>query len=145
MNRTRLLLADDHKMIRDGLRAVIASLPGLLIVGEASTGLEMLALARECLPHVVVMDVNMPVLNGIDATRRLLAGSTGAKVVALSVHADRRYAMAMFDAGALAYLPKYVAFEELSLAISAVMRGERYLSPAVTGAVVESRPSSQHA
>lgn len=134
----RLLLADDHKMMRDGLRALIAQQPGMEIVGEASTGIEMLALAEKTAPDIVVMDVTMPELNGIEATRRLLATNSHTKVVALSVHTDRRYVTAMFEAGASAYLPKNAAFEELWLAISAVMRGQLYLSPSVTGVVVES-------
>ncbi len=134
----RLLLADDHKMMRDGLRALIVRQPSMEIVGEASTGIEMLDMAAKLLPDLVVMDVTMPEMNGIEATRRLLATNAKAMVVALSVHTDHRYVTAMFDAGAVAYLPKNVAFEELELAIAAVTRGQLYLSPAVTSVVVES-------
>lgn len=133
----RILLADDHKMMRDGLRALLERQPGMEIVGEASTGYEVLSQVEKLQPDVVVMDVTMPELNGVEATRRLVAARPSLKVVALSVHTDRRYMMAMFEAGAVAYVPKNVAFEELAQAILAVMRGQRYLSPAVTGAVIE--------
>ena len=133
----RVLLADDHKMMRDGLRALLERQPAMEIVGEASTGYEVLTQAERLQPDVVVMDVTMPELNGVEATRRLVAARPGIKVVALSVHTDRRYMMAMFEAGAMAYVPKNVAFEELAQAIHAVMQGQRYLSPAVTGAVIE--------
>ncbi len=123
--------------MRDGLRALLEHQPGMEIVGEASTGYEVLELAQTLLPDVVVMDVSMPELNGAEATRRLLAKSSSVKVVALSVHTDRQYVMAMFDAGAVAYLPKNAAFDELALAIGAVMQGQRYLSPAVTAVVID--------
>jgi DNA-binding NarL/FixJ family response regulator len=133
----KILLADDHKMMRDGLRALLERQPDMEIVAEASTGKEVLERARELHPDIVVMDVTMPELNGIEATRRLVAEQRGIKVVALSVHTDRRYMMAMFEAGAVAYVPKNVAFDELAQAIHAVMLGQRYLSPAITGAVIE--------
>jgi DNA-binding NarL/FixJ family response regulator len=133
----RILLADDHKMMRDGLRALLERQPAMEIVGEASTGYEVLTQAEKLQPDVVVMDVTMPELNGVEATRRLVAARPTLKVVALSVHTDRRYMMAMFEAGAVAYVPKNVAFEELAQAINAVIQGQRYLSPAVTGAVIE--------
>ncbi len=133
----RILLADDHKMLRDGLRALLERKPGMEIVGEASTGHQAVELSQQLRPDVVVMDVTMPELNGVEATRRLVAAHPDIKVVALSVHTDRRYMMAMFEAGAVAYVPKSVAFEELALAIDAVMQGQRYLSPTITGAVLE--------
>ncbi len=133
----RILLADDHKMLRDGLRALLERKPGMEIVGEASTGHQAVELSQQLRPDVVVMDVTMPELNGVEATRRLVAAHPDIKVVALSVHTDRRYMMAMFEAGAVAYVPKSVAFEELAQAIDAVMQGQRYLSPTVTGAVLE--------
>ncbi|MFO0762575.1 MAG: response regulator transcription factor [Byssovorax sp.] len=133
----RILLADDQKMMRDGLRALLEKEPGMDIVGEASTGHEVLALSPRVRPDVVVMDVTMPELNGVETTRRLLAQESAVKVVALSVHTDRRYMAAMLEAGAVAYVPKNVAFDELAQAIHVASRGQRYLSPAVTGGVIE--------
>ncbi|MEI8254528.1 MAG: response regulator transcription factor [Deltaproteobacteria bacterium] len=136
----RLLLADDHERMRDALRALIARMPDVALVGEATTGLEAVALAAQRSPDVVVMDLNMPELNGIEATRRLLQHDAQVKVVALSAHTDRRYVAAMLEAGAHAYVAKNAAFEELWPAISAVMRGHPYVSPSVAGAVPEGSP-----
>lgn len=133
----RIVLADDHKMMRDGLRALLERQPGMQVVGEASTGYEAVELARTLVPDAVVMDLTMPELNGIEATRRLLAVASTVRVVALSVHTDRRYVTAMFEAGASAYLPKGVAFDELVQAVHAVSLGHRYLSPSVTGVIVD--------
>lgn len=131
----KVLLADDHRMVREGLRALLER-AGKNVVGEASTGHEALAEARRLLPDVVVMDIGMPELNGIDATKRLVAEFPQLKVVGLSMNADRRYVMAMLEAGAAGYLLKNSASEELLTALSAVGRGETYLSPAVAGGVV---------
>ncbi|MEI8258430.1 MAG: response regulator transcription factor [Deltaproteobacteria bacterium] len=135
---TRILLVDDHKIVRDGLRSLIERQPGMQVVGEASTGYEMLELASRLSPDVVVVDVSMPELNGVEATRRLSASGCAARVVALSVHTDRRYVTKMFEAGAVGYLPKSAAFDELALAIAAVTRGQVYLSPSITGVVLAS-------
>jgi len=132
----RVLLADDHRMMRDGLRAVLDK-DGMKVVGEAATGHEAIALAHSLVPDVVIMDIAMPELNGIDATRRLTKELPHVKVIALSMNADRRYVMAMLEAGAAGYLLKNEASEELLRAISAVMRGQTYVSPAVAGNVLE--------
>lgn len=131
----RVVLADDHRMMRDGLRAVLEA-AGVAVVGEAATGHEALSEAQRLHPDVVVMDIGMPELNGIDATKRLMAEAPGLKVLALSMNADRRYVMAMLEAGAVGYLLKNSASEELLVALDAVARGETYLSPAVAGSVV---------
>lgn len=131
----RVILADDHRMMRDGLRAVLEG-AGVAVVGEAATGREALSQARRLLPDVVVMDIGMPELNGIDATKRLTAELPGLKVLALSMNADRRYVIAMLEAGAAGYLLKNSASEELLVALDAVARGETYLSPAIAGGVV---------
>jgi len=109
---------------------------GVAVVGEAATGHEALSEAQRLHPDVVVMDIGMPELNGIDATKRLMAEAPGLKVLALSMNADRRYVMAMLEAGAVGYLLKNSASEELLVALDAVARGETYLSPAVAGSVV---------
>lgn len=114
---TRVLLADDHHMVREGLRSIIESEPRLRVVGEASNGEEALQQARVLHPDVVVMDINMPKLNGIEATRRLREEMPSVAVVALSMHEDKSMIAAMKDAGAVSYIPKGGASEELSRAI----------------------------
>ena len=108
----KVLLADDHKMMRDGLRAVLER-DGVEVVGEAQNGREAVALAHELRPDGLVMDIGMPGLNGIDATRLLSAELPKTKVVGLSMHVDRRYVIAMLEAGAVGYLVKNAASEEL--------------------------------
>lgn len=131
----KVILADDHRMVRDGLRAVLER-AGVEVVGEAATGHEALAEVRRKRPDVVVMDIGMPDLNGIDATKRMVAELPGTKVLGLSMNADRRYVIAMLEAGAVGYLLKNSASEELLNALEAVVRGETYLSSAITGSVV---------
>jgi DNA-binding NarL/FixJ family response regulator len=132
----KILLADDHQMMRDGLRAVLEK-AGLEVIGEASNGRETLALARTLRPEVVVMDISMPELNGVDATRRLLEEQPSIKVVALSMNSDRRYVVAMFKAGAVGYLLKNSASDELIQAVRAVSNGMTYVSPAIASIVVD--------
>jgi DNA-binding NarL/FixJ family response regulator len=131
----RVILADDHRMVRDGLRALLER-AGVEVVGEAATGHEALAEVRRVRPDVVIMDIGMPELNGIDTTKRLIAEQHGLRVLALSMNADRRYVIAMLEAGAVGYLIKNSASEELLIALDAVARGETYLSPAIAGSVV---------
>jgi len=132
----KVLLVDDHKMMRDGLRAVLEK-EGIEVVGEAATGHEALALARRLKPDVVVMDISMPELNGIDATRRIVADAPGTKVIGLSMNSDRRYVIAMFAAGAVGYLLKNAAAEELIQAVRTVMSDLTYISPAIAAIVVD--------
>src|SRR5450432_1729747 len=127
----KVVLADDHRMMRDGLRAVLEK-AGVRVLGEAANGHEAIAEAKRLRPDVVVMDVGMPELNGIDATKRLIAELPGTKVLALSMTADRRYVSAMLEAGASGYLLKNAASEELLSALASVTLGETYLSPAIT-------------
>jgi DNA-binding NarL/FixJ family response regulator len=131
----KVILADDHRMVRDGLRAVLER-AGVEVVGEAATGHEAVAEVRRKRPDVVVMDIGMPDLNGIDATKRMVLELPGTKVLGLSMNADRRYVIAMLEAGAVGYLLKNSASEELLNALEAVVRGETYLSSAITGSVV---------
>jgi DNA-binding NarL/FixJ family response regulator len=132
----KILLCDDHRMMRDGLRVILEK-EGFEVTGEAATGREVLALAAQLRPEVVVMDISMPDLNGIDATRKLLAKHPGIKVVGLSMNADRRYVTAMFAAGAVGYLVKSSASEELIQAIRAVAANLKYVSPAIAGSFVD--------
>lgn len=132
-----ILLVDDHQMMRDGLRAVLEQEPDFHVAGEAADGREALEACESLHPDVVVMDVGMPGLNGIEATRLLHTRSPRSRVVALSMNADRRYVQAMFSAGAWAYLVKSSASDELIRAIRAVAHGEKYVSPTVAGSVVD--------
>jgi DNA-binding NarL/FixJ family response regulator len=132
----KILLCDDHRMMRDGLRAILEK-EGFEVTGEAATGREVLALADQLHPEVVVMDISMPDLNGVDATRKLLAKFPSIKVVGLSMNADRRYVTAMFAAGAVGYLVKSSAAEELIQAIRAVAANLKYVSPAIAGSFVD--------
>lgn len=134
---TRVLLADDHKIVRDGLRAMLEAQPGLQVVGEAQDGREAVRMAAELRPDVAVMDIGMSGLNGIDATRRITTEVPGTRVIALSMHADRRFVSEMLAAGASGYLVKDGAFEELAAAIAAVVHGRVYLSERVAGVVVQ--------
>ncbi|MEW6182082.1 MAG: response regulator transcription factor [Bacillota bacterium] len=137
MNNTRIVIADDHKIVRDGLKVLLSRVPGFEVVAEAEDGQAAVRLARELAPDVVVMDIGMSGLNGIEATRQVVAESPSIKVVALSMHCDSRFVTGMLKAGAVGYLPKDCAFEELSAAIRAVTAGSTFLSPSVTGLVVK--------
>ena len=132
----KILLADDHKIMREGLRALIEKHGDMDVVEEAGDGRTAVQLTRKLRPDVVVMDLTMPVLNGIDATRQIMAAVPGARVIALSIHSDRRFVSQMFKAGAKGYLLKDCASEELILAIRTVADGKTYLSPGIAGAVV---------
>jgi DNA-binding NarL/FixJ family response regulator len=132
----RVVLADDHKMLRDGLRAVLEK-AGIDVVGEAANGREAIAATTDAHPDVVVIDIAMPEMNGMDATRRIVKELPDVKVIALSMNADRRYVLAMLEAGAVGYLLKSGASEELLAALAAVQRGDTYLSPAIAGTVVQ--------
>lgn len=124
----KVVLADDHAMVRDGLRAVLEK-AGVSVVGEAANGREAVVQALRLHPDVVVMDVGMAELNGIDATRRLTRELPGTKVLGLSMNADRRYVTAMLSAGAVGYVLKNAAAEQLIEALTVVVSGGTYLSP----------------
>jgi DNA-binding NarL/FixJ family response regulator len=133
----RVLLVDDHRIVREGLRGLIESRTDLRVVGEAGDGEQAIALARQLAPNLVILDVSMPRMNGVEATRRILAECPGARVLALSMHPDRRYVIEMLKAGASGYLLKESAFDELIHGIESVMAGRAFLSPAVTDMVVK--------
>jgi two-component system, NarL family, response regulator NreC len=135
--RHRILLVDDHQILRQGLVALLAKENDLDVVGEASDGRSAVALAKQLQPNIVVMDVAMPGLNGIDATRQILAELPHTKIIALSMHADKRFVMGMLKAGASGYLLKHCALEELVNAIRVVISHRTYLSPDIAGLVVE--------
>ncbi|MFC2173242.1 response regulator [Acidobacteriota bacterium] len=132
----KILLADDHKIIRDGLRALVQKQPNMEVVAEAENGRKAVQLSRDLVPDVVIMDIGMPDLNGMEATRQILSQEPGIKVIALSMHSDKRFVAGMLTAGAAGYLLKDCAFEELTQAIRTVVANKSYLSPGVTGVIV---------
>jgi len=135
--RIRILLADDHAVVRQGFKMILAAQPDMEIVGEAGNGREAVELAEKLRPEVVVMDVSMPELNGIEATRRLAASIPHTRVVALSMHKDSVYVREILRAGARGYLLKESLATDLVTAVRAAAAGEAYISPAVSNAVLD--------
>ncbi len=131
----RVLLSDDHRIMREGLRSLLEKEPDIELVGEAEDGRSTIELASRLKPQVVVMDISMPDLNGIDATRMLLEKLPSVKVLALSMHTDQRFIEGMLRAGATGYLPKDCASEELVRAIRTVLSNQTYLSPSIADVV----------
>jgi two-component system NarL family response regulator len=134
---TRILLVDDHELMREGLRSILAREEDVEIVGEASGGRDAVLLSRTLAPDVVVMDVGMKDLNGIDATRQIRRESPTVQVIALSSHSDSRYVSAILDAGACGYVLKANAYADLRKALQAARQGKSYLCPEVTKGVVD--------
>ena len=134
---TKILLADDHKITRQGLRSLLEKQPDMKVVAEAEDGREAVRLARQLHPDVVIMDVSMPDLNGMAATRQILGKSKKVKIIALSMHSDTLFISEMLKSGASGYLLKDCAFEELREAIRTVIAGNIYLSPAISDVVVD--------
>lgn len=134
---TRILIADNHTLFAQGLRSLVEQESDFEVVGQASDGREAVRHARELRPDVVLMDVVMPNLNGFDATRILREEAPQSRVLALSMHVDKRYVLGMLEAGAAGYVPKDASFEEVARAIRAVAAGQGYLSPTIAGLVVE--------
>jgi DNA-binding NarL/FixJ family response regulator len=133
----RILLADDHKIMRDGLRTLLAQQADMEVVAEADNGRTAVALARELEPDVIIMDIGMPEMNGIEAARQIRRHQPAARVIALSMHSDRRFVAGMLGAEASGYLLKDCAFEELAHAIHTVMSGQVYVSPGIAKTVLE--------
>lgn len=137
MKKLRLLLADDHTVMRTGLRTLLERQPDLEVVGETENGREAVQLAASLKADVVVMDVGMPLLNGIEATKAIVAQDRGAKVIILSMHADESYVMRALKAGARGYLLKDSAAPDLINAIHAVTQNKSYFSPKVSQILAE--------
>lgn len=133
----RILLADDHGIIRQGLRSLLEKQPDMQVVAEAEDGRTALSLVRELVPDIVVMDITMPNLNGVEATGRIVHEFPGVKVIALSIHSNRRFVADMLKAGASGYVLKECLFDELAQAIRTAAAGGTYLSPRITGVVVD--------
>lgn len=134
--KIRIILADDHKIVRDGLRSLIEKEDDMVVEAEAGDGKTSVRLAVELAPQVVLMDIAMSGMNGIEATRQIVAAVPQCNVIALSMHADKRYVMEMLKAGASGYLLKDCAFEELASAIRTVLDNKTYLSPLVSEIVI---------
>ena len=134
----RVLLADDHKLLRQGLRTLLEEEPDITVVGEASNGRMARNLVRRLRPDVILMDVAMPDLNGIEAARQIRGLLPATRLLALSMHADKRFVAGMLKAGAAGYLLKDCDRSELLSAIRSVFAGGTYLSPEVAGSIVES-------
>jgi DNA-binding NarL/FixJ family response regulator len=132
MNRTRVLLADDHRLMRSGLRLVIEQNPRFAVVGEADDGRQAVTMTAELRPDVVVMDIGMPNLNGIEAARQITEANPAVAVVMLSMHSDEGYVLRALKSGARAYLLKDSAEADLSRAIEVVTEGKSFFSPAVS-------------
>jgi DNA-binding NarL/FixJ family response regulator len=133
----RIILADDHKITRQGLRVLLEKEADMEVVAEAEEGRTAVRLAAEFMPDIVIMDVSMPDMNGVEAARRIVSESPSVRVIALSMHSDTLFVTEMLKSGAAGYLLKDCAFEELARAIRAVIDGKTYLSPSISGVVVE--------
>jgi len=132
-----IVLADDHKVLRHGLSQAIKSEQDMEITGQAENGYEAIKLAQELVPDIVIMDIAMPELNGIEATRQILKTHPQVKIIALSMHSNKKFIHEMFKAGARGYLLKDCEYSELINAIRIVMSNKTYLSPSITGVVIE--------
>jgi two-component system NarL family response regulator len=133
-----ILLVDDHVLVREGIRSILQSEHDIVVVGEAGDGRAALQLVEELHPDIVVMDIAMPGLNGIEATRQITQRYPMTRLIALSTYSDKRYVLAMLEAGAFGYVVKESASDELLRAIRAVNRGQKYLSACIAGMVVDS-------
>jgi DNA-binding NarL/FixJ family response regulator len=131
MDKIRVLLADDHTVVRQGLRALLAAEEDIEIVGEAENGRQAIQLVRNLMPDVAVIDIAMPVLNGLEATRQITRSVPETKVLILSSYSDDEYVQQLTEAGAAGYLVKQTAANELLKAIREAQRGNAYFSPAI--------------
>lgn len=136
MKKIRILLADDHKITRQGLRLLLGEESDMEVVAEADQGRTAVQLANKLMPDVVIMDVSMPDLNGMEATKQIVGKTDNVKVIALSMHSDNLFVTEMLKSGVSGYLLKDCAFEELASAIRSVIAGNTYLSPSISGVVV---------
>ncbi len=135
----RILLADDHGIVRNGLRSLIEKQANseMKVIAEAENGRIAVQLASELRPDIIIMDVSMPDLNGMEASRQILDKHPGIKILGLSMHSNRRFVADMLSAGVCGYMLKESLFDELILAIRTIMTGDTYLSPRITGVVIE--------
>ena len=132
----RIIIADDHEIVRNGLRSLIEKEPDIEVIAEADNGRTAVRIALELAPDVVIMDIGMPDMNGIEAARQIIVAMPAIKVIALSMHAEKRYVMEMLKAGASGYILKDNAYEELARAIRTALNNRTYLSPQVAEIVI---------
>jgi two-component system, NarL family, response regulator NreC len=137
MRKTRILLADDHKLMRSGLKALIEQQPDLMVVGEADDGRQAVALAASLKPDLLVMDIGMPNLNGIEAAHQITQANPATAIVILSMHSDESYVLRALKAGAKGYLLKDSAESDLIRAVHAVAGGKSFFSPAVSKVLLD--------
>ncbi len=133
----KILLADDHAIVRDGLRRSLQQEEDMEVIGQAKDGLSTIQMSRELSPDIVLMDISMPDINGMDTCREITRDFPHIKVIGLSMHSAKRFVSEMFKAGASGYLPKNCEFTELVTAIRTVMSGKTYLSPSIADVVVD--------
>jgi DNA-binding NarL/FixJ family response regulator len=138
MSAVRVILADDHALVRAGIRALLEKLPGIEVVGEAANGRETLELIKKSAPNLILLDISMTELGGLEALPRIVKDFPAVKVLILSGHANEEYVLRALRSGAAGYLVKEAAAEELELAIKAIAQNKTYLSPSVSRTVVES-------
>jgi DNA-binding NarL/FixJ family response regulator len=132
-----IIIADDHGIVRQGLKRLIQEHPGMKVVGEAGDGRMAIKLAKELIPDLIIMDISMPDLNGIEAARLILKQNPAIKIIALSMHLEKRFVIEMLKAGALGYILKSCLFDEVLKAIEIVRKNDYYLSPKITDVVIE--------
>jgi DNA-binding NarL/FixJ family response regulator len=138
VSATRVVLADDHALVRAGIRMLLENLPGIEVVGEADNGRRALELIRTSAPNLILLDISMAELGGLEALPRIVKDFPSVKVLILSAHANEEYVLRALRHGAAGYMLKDAAAEELELAINAVAQGKTYLSPSVSRTVVDS-------
>jgi len=137
MGKIRVLVVDDHTIVRDGICALLALAPDIEVVGEAANGKDALEMAHQLSPDVVLMDIAMPVMGGLEATRRIRKELTKIKVLALTQYEDREYVLPAIEAGASGFISKNAASSDLTTGIRSVYRGDSFLSPSVARVVVQ--------
>jgi DNA-binding NarL/FixJ family response regulator len=137
LTKIKIIIADDHNLVREGIRSILSQEPDFSIVGEARNGREAVNLAKEKCPDIMLMDISMPLLNGLEATRQIQRDCPSVKILALSVHEDEEIIRQMLASGAMGYITKFADSSELIKAIHTVFAGEMALSPAITRLVVE--------
>jgi len=138
MNATHVLLADDHVLVRAGIRTLLEKIPNVKVVGEAASGREALEMVKTKLPNLVLMDIAMTDLNGLEALLRITKDFPGVKVMILSAHANEEYVIRALRSGAAGYMLKDAATAELELAVSSVREGKSYLSPSISRTAIDS-------
>ncbi|HBG25521.1 MAG: DNA-binding response regulator [Planctomycetes bacterium GWF2_41_51] len=133
----KIFLSDDHAIVRDGLRRSLQQEEDMEVIGQAKDGLTTIQMVRDLNPDIILMDISMPDINGMDTCREITRDFPNIKVIGLSMHSAKKFVSEMFKAGAAGYLPKNCEYDELSTAIRTVMSGKTYLSPAITDVLVD--------